>query len=122
MTVKLNQRAYEHAKRFIEDGNFIYDERDTWAEHHPSTRTENEFIAKNGFAEYGKWFLGINEDYPDDKTRHYEFPYGDFVNVHRCGIIAAKSRAGQEKYVDIENAAAELLAAIENQARNEKAK
>jgi hypothetical protein len=32
---------------------------------------------------------------------------GDFENVHRCGILAAQSRAGQDKYLDVENAAAD---------------
>ena len=58
MSVKLNQLAYEHAKKLIEQGKFIDDERDAWSDHHLSTRTENEFIENNGFIEYGKWFLG----------------------------------------------------------------
>jgi hypothetical protein len=120
MTVKLNGPGYEQAKRLIAQGKFIDDERDAWAEHHPSTRTENEFIEKNGFSEYGKWFLGGNDDYSKDRTRHYEFSYGDFENVHRCGILAAQSRAGREKYLDVEKAAADLLAAIDNHARNKK--
>jgi hypothetical protein len=37
---------------------------------------------------------------------HWKFPYGDFENVHRCGVLAAESRAGQRKYGDIESAAA----------------
>ena len=117
MTVKLNQRAYEHAKRLIEEGKFIDDERDAWSDHHPSTQIENEFIEKNGFFEYGKWFLGVNDEYREERERHYEFPYGDFENAHRCGILAAQSRAGQDKYFDIENIAADLLAVIDKQAR-----
>ncbi|MBV9153510.1 MAG: hypothetical protein JO204_17225 [Alphaproteobacteria bacterium] len=112
MTVRLNKRAYEHAKRLIDEGKFIDDERDAWAEHHPSTRTENEFIERSGFSEYGKWFLGINKLYGEDRTRYYEFPFGDFENVHRCGILAAQSRAAQEKYLEVEKAAADLLAVI----------
>ena len=117
MTVKLNNRAYEHAKRLIEEGKFIDDDRDAWSDHHPSTRAENEFIEKKGFFEYSKWFLAINDEYGQDKIRHYEFPCGDFENVHRCGILAAQSRAGQSKYFDVENAAADLLAVIDKQAR-----
>jgi hypothetical protein len=79
---------------------------------------EEEFIEKNDFSEYGKWFLGINDEYNEDKKRHYEFPFGDFKNVHRCGILAAQSRAGQDKYFDVEDAAADLLAVSEKQARN----
>jgi hypothetical protein len=79
---------------------------------------EEEFVEKNDFSEYGKWFLGINDEYSEDRKRYYEFPFGDFENVHRCGILAAQSRAGQEKYFDVEDAAADLLAVIEKQARN----
>ena len=117
MTVKLNQRAYEHAKRLIEQGQFIDDEREAWSDHHPPTQTEKEFIEKSGLFEYGKWFLGVNDEYGEDRTRHYEFPFGDFENVHRCGILAAQSRARHEKYSDVEKATADLIAAIDNQAR-----
>jgi hypothetical protein len=120
MTVKLNQRAYEHAKRLIAQDKFIDDERDAWSDHHPSTQTEEEFIQKSGFFEYGKWFLGVNDEYGENRTRHYEFSYGDFQHVHRCGILAAQSRARQEKYLDIEKAAADLITEIDNQARDKK--
>jgi hypothetical protein len=39
---------------------------------------------------------------------HHKFPYGDFERVHRCGVLAAESRAGQCKYHDIELAVADL--------------
>jgi hypothetical protein len=115
VAVKLNERAYEHAERLIEEGKFIDDERETWSDHHPSTQTENEFIEENGFLEYRKWFLGLNDEYREESRRHYEFPYGDFENVHRCGILAAQSRAGQSKHFDVENAATDLLAVIDKQ-------
>ena len=117
MTVKLNQRAYEHAKRLIDEGKFIDDERDAWSDHHPSTQTENEFIEKSGFSEYGKWFFGINDEYREYTKRYYQFPCGDFENVHRCSILAAQSRARQEKCFDVENAVADLIAVIDKQAR-----
>jgi hypothetical protein len=43
VTVKLNQRAYEHAKKLIGEGKLVNDEREGWSEHHPSTRIEKEF-------------------------------------------------------------------------------
>jgi hypothetical protein len=43
----------------------------------------------------------------------YKFPYGDFVVVHRCGVLTAESRAGQYKYFDVERAAAHLHGMIE---------
>ena len=58
MTVKLNSRAYEYAKRLISEGKFVFDERDAWSEHRPSAQQENEFIRQNGFAEYGNGISG----------------------------------------------------------------
>ena len=117
MTVKLNDRAYEHAKRLIEKDRFVEDEREAWSEHHPSTRTEKEFIGKNGFSEYVKWFLAVNDEYPEDAERHYELPYGDFAIVHRCAVLAAQERARSYKHIDLENALTELLAMIDERAR-----
>jgi hypothetical protein len=108
MAVTLNRRAFEHAKELINDGTFVFDERDAWSERQPSTQQENEFIRLHGSAEYGKWYLGINGERPEDTKGHYEFPYGDFKKVHRCGVLTAESRAGQYKHYDIENAAAHL--------------
>jgi hypothetical protein len=113
MPVKLNNRAFEHATNLIEQGKFVFDERDMWSEHQPSTEAENEFIKEHGFGEYGKWHLGIDTDEDEDTKRRYKFPYGDFEKVHRCGVLSAESRAGQYKYYDIENAAAHLHGMID---------
>ena len=108
MTVKLNKRAFDHAKKLIGEGNVVLDERDAWSEHQPSAATENEFIRFHGFKEYGRWYLGIDESEDEDTKGRYRFPYGDFENVHRCGVLSAESRAGQYKHFDIETAAAHL--------------
>jgi hypothetical protein len=108
MAVTLNPRAYKHANELISEGRFVYDERDAWSEHRPSAEEENEFIRLHGFAEYGKWYLGINDEKPEDTKGHHEFPYGDFKKVHRCGLLSAESRAGQYKHYDIESAAHQL--------------
>jgi hypothetical protein len=78
MTVTLNRRAFEHAKELINEEKFVFDERDAWSEHRPSAQEENEFIRLHGFAEYGKWYLGINDEKPEDTKGHYEFPDGGF--------------------------------------------
>lgn len=108
MVVTLNRRAYEHAKGLINEERFVFDARDAWSEHRPSAREENEFLRLHGFAEYGKWYLGINDEKSADTKGHYGFPYGDFENVHRCGVLAVETRASQYKHYDIENAAAHL--------------
>jgi hypothetical protein len=113
MKLKLNRTAFEHAKELIDQGRFVFDERDAWSEHQPSVEKENEFIREHGFDEYGKWYLGINDEKDENTKGRYEFPYGDFEDIHRCGVLSAESRAGQYKHFDIENAAAHLHGMID---------
>ena len=108
MAVKLNKKGFEHAKDLVREGHVVVDERDAWSEHQPSAQQENEFIELHGFNEFGKWHLGIDEEKREHTKGRYKFPYGDFEDVHRCGVISAESRAGQYKYYDVENAAAHL--------------
>jgi hypothetical protein len=108
MAVKLNRKAFAHAKHLVEEGRVVLDERDDWSEHQPSAEEENHFIERHGFAEYAKWYLGVDPDKPEDTKSRYSFPYGDFEKVHRCGVLAAESRAGQYKHLDIEKGAAHL--------------
>jgi hypothetical protein len=113
MTVKLSRRSYAHARRLIEQGNFVVDERDAWSEHRPSTRAENDFIKQHGFREYGKWYLGIDDSKSENQKGRYKFPYGDFTNVHLCGVLTIESRAGQYRYLEIERAAVHLHGMLE---------
>jgi hypothetical protein len=113
MTVRLNDRAFEHAKTLIIEGRFVFDDRDAWSEHQPSAAVENRFIQENGYGEYARWYLGVDDEAPEDTKGHYRFPYGDFEKVHRCGLLAAESRAGQHKHVDIELAVAHLHGMID---------
>ena len=108
MAVKLNRRAYDHATSLIEEGKVVLDERDDWSEHQPSAAEENEFLEQHGWSEYAKWYLAVDDEETEETKGHYKFPYGDFENVHRCGVLAAESRAGQRKYDDVESAAAHL--------------
>ena len=108
MSVTLNRRAFEHAREIINEGQIVLDERDAWSEHRPTAAQENEFIRLHGCAEYGRWYLGINDEKPEQTKGHYEFPYEDFSKVYRCGVLSAERRAGQYQHCDIENAVAQL--------------
>jgi hypothetical protein len=108
MVLKLNRKAFDQAKGLVERGHVVRDERDAWSEHQPSARDENEFIRLHGFEEYGRWYLGIDDEEPRDAKARYKFPYGDFEKVHRGGVITAESRAGQYKNLAVEKAAARL--------------
>jgi hypothetical protein len=108
MTVKLHEAGHRFARKLIHDGKAVYDARDDWSEHQPSTDEENRFIAAHGYPEYGKWHLGADDEHPPDTKGHWKYPYGDFERAHRCGLLAAETRAGRNKHLDIEKAAHEL--------------
>jgi hypothetical protein len=107
--VKLNTDAVAFASQLIQEGHLIADGKGAWREHKPLPGVENEFIRVHGFAEYAKWHLGMDERYAVNTKRRYKFPYGDFTNVHRCGLLAVKARAAQHEHHDIEDAAAHLI-------------
>ena len=111
--VKLSKTAFAHAKALVNEGKFVWDERDAWSEHQPSTQQENDFIRSHGIHEYAKWHLGVDDEEDQQNKKRYKFPYGDFEKVHRCAVISAESRAGQYKHHDIELAAAHLHGMID---------
>lgn len=113
MTVKLNEPAFEQAKKLIGQRKCVTDEKDAWSEHQPSTDEENAYLQAHGIKEYGKWYLGVDTNEDEDNKGRYKFPYSDFARVHRCGVLSAESRAGQYHYADIEQAAAHLHGMLE---------
>jgi hypothetical protein len=113
MTVKLNRRAYEHAQKLIKDRHAVLDDRDAWSEHQPSAGQENAYLEEHGFGEFGRWYLAVDDEMDPDTKGHYKFPYGDFEDVHRCGVLSAESRAAQNRYDDVEVAAAHLHGMLE---------
>ncbi len=115
MAVTLNQRAYAHAQRLLDDGRAVRDDRDAWSEHRPSAGQENDFLAEHGWSEYEKWFLGIDDEHREETKQRYKFPYGDFRNVHRCAVLSAESRAGQYENVGVELACAHLHGSLDAQ-------
>jgi hypothetical protein len=113
MAVKLNETAYDYAKNLVKAGKVVLDDRGSWSEHQPSAAEENRFIEEHGFAEYAKWHLGIDDAKAPDTKGRYKFCYGDFEQVHRCGVLSAESRAGQYSYYDIELAIAHIHGMVE---------
>lgn len=97
MAAKLNERVFDHAKSLIWTGRYVIDGRDAWSENQPSVQKENEFIRQHGYAEYARWHLGIDDEHDEDTKGRCKFPYGDCEKVHRCGLLAVESRAGQTK-------------------------
>jgi hypothetical protein len=115
-SIQLNKDAFTFAAEVIKEGHFIADRKGAWRAHRPSADEENEFIRLHGFGEYAKWHLGVDTRFAKNTKQRYKFPYGDFKNVHRCGLLAARGRARQYGYTDIGNAAAELERAMKSSA------
>jgi len=115
MAVRVNRSAHEHAERLIKAGHRVLDGRGDWSQHQPSPAEENQFIRDHGFREYARWHLGVNDEKDEGTKERYEFPYGDFRDVHRCAVLAAESRAGQYRHHDIELVAAHLLGILEQE-------
>lgn len=108
MATKLNKEALEFAKTLIQAGKIVNTE-ENWHKHLPSTGQENQFIENNGIEEYARWHLGIDTEEDKANKGRYKFPYGDFNAIFRSGLTAAKQRAAQNDYADIEKAADQLL-------------
>ncbi|SFQ54066.1 hypothetical protein [Hymenobacter arizonensis] len=115
MSISLNPQAVIYAKRLIRDGNIKNDEGH-WSEHNPNTEEENAFLEEHEIEEYGNWHLGIDTSKGENTKGRFKYPYGDFKSVHRDGLIAVKERAAQQGCTDIENAADQLLKALEENA------
>jgi hypothetical protein len=113
VAVRLNRSALEHAQALVKQGEVVLDDRDDWSEHQPSAEQENRFIDAHGWSEYSKWHLGVDDEHGVETKGRYKFPYGDFARVHRCGVLAAESRAAQYDYEDIARAVAHLHGMLE---------
>ncbi|MCA8830097.1 hypothetical protein [Hymenobacter pini] len=115
MSIHLNSKAVAYAKQLIQAGK-IKNDSGHWHEHNPGTDEENHFLQKHEIEEYAKWHLGEDTSKGEDTKGRYKFPFGDFQLVHRDGLLAAKERAAQQGYADIEKAADELEQALEKKA------
>lgn len=110
--IRLNTGAFNFARDLINQGQFIADKKGEWNGDHPTRSEENCFIRDHGLSEYAKWHLGLDERHALSSKARYKFPFGDFQNVHRCGLLAVKARAHEYGYTELAAAADELLRQI----------
>jgi hypothetical protein len=113
MTVKLNSKALAHARQLVKAGRVVRDDRDAWSEAAPTADQENRFLKKHGVTDYSKWFLGIDESKSEGTKGRYSFPFGDFANVRRGGLISLESRAAQNHHSAIAKASRKLIDEID---------
>lgn len=107
MPVHVHRNGLEHARRLVADAHYVKDS--DWSEAQPSTDDENDFIDRNGWGAYAGWHLAEDTDEGEETKGRYKFPYGDLRRVHRSALVAAKQRAAQQGYDDVEQAADRLL-------------
>ena len=115
MSIELNHPALRHARALIRDGKVVRDERDDWSEAAPTADEENSYIERDGWTEYAHWHMGIDKSANRETKDAYSFPFGDFRKVHRSGVIAAESRAGQFGHEEIRDALKKLLRLIDGE-------
>lgn len=113
MAIQLNQAALRHARALVREGKVVRDERDDWSEAAPTADEENSFIERDGWTEYSHWHLGVDRREDAETKGAYSFPFGDFRKVHRSGVIAGESRAGQYDHTEIRDALKSLLELID---------
>ncbi|MBO9626293.1 MAG: hypothetical protein J7484_07955 [Microbacterium sp.] len=113
MSVKLNEKALQHARSLVKRDRVVRDRRDDWSEHAPSADDGSEYIDAHGIEEYALWFLGEDTDENEGTKARHLFPYGDFSDVHRCAVISGESRAGQYHHRSVEDALKDLLGLID---------
>lgn len=76
----------------------------------PSATTENAYLNTNGWEEFGNWYLGRNNDAPEETKARYTFPFtDDFKTVSLNGLRAIRQRAGQQDDKGIFDAAGPLF-------------
>ena len=107
MTTEANPAAVRKARELIGANQYVLDS--AWREENPGADEENAFLERNGWARYGEWHLGVEEEAGEETKERYSCPYGDFRRVHRSGLVAAKQRAAQFGHDDIAEAADDLL-------------
>lgn len=114
MRVKLNPKAYEFAKQLIHERKIDDKKGSAELKHHtPTGKQQDEFLKSHPWAEYSKWHLGIHFDRPENSKESYEFPIGDFTNIVKADLIEVQRKAHEYRYMDIEQAAKELIAHID---------
>lgn len=94
------------ARQLIRDGKVVESTR--WRG--PSPSAENNFIEKEGWAEYSSFFMGIDREAEAETKARFKYPFSaDFENVSINGLRAIRTRSAQNDEDDIFSAAGKLL-------------
>lgn len=110
MRVTLNKKAFDFAKEMIKAGKFSDKRGRADADHaKPTDALEEEFLKTHSWEDFGHWYLGAHQDRPQNNRDRYEFPIGDFQEIHRSDLLEVQKKAHSLNYDDIANGAKELV-------------
>ena len=110
--MQLNEAGRRKGKSMIESSQYVLDS--SWTDANPSADEENAF-SRTIRGLISAMASRRRSTAAEETKERYGFPYGDFRRVHRSGLIAAKQRAAQNDYADIERAADSLLSLLDQQ-------
>ncbi|MSS84872.1 hypothetical protein FYJ24_08865 [Actinomycetaceae bacterium WB03_NA08] len=109
MAIELNDEAFIFAEGLIKSGRVVDDLHGEWGTINPDADQQDVYIEDKGIDAFAQWHLGINPSANPETKSAYSFPFGDYKNVYRSGLIAAEERAAQYGYEQVRAAAEELL-------------
>lgn len=114
MKISLNKKAFEFARQLIHERKFS-DKHGRADEKHgqPTSAQEDAFLKSHSWEEFGRWYLGVHFDRPENKRERYDFPFGDFQMIHRSDLLYIQKKAHEYHYTDIAKAAAHLVDLID---------
>ena len=103
----VNDAGVARARQLIAAKQYVLES--DWGSVQPRADTENAYLEKHSYQEYGAWHLGLTEGAGDETKARYAFVYGDLRRLHRSGLIACVYRAAEWRHKAVELAANELL-------------
>ena len=111
--MKVNKKGFSYAKELINSGKI--DNDSNWSF---SAEDGNALLGDDNWNDYGKWFLGIDEDAESETKGHYKFPFGKDGKVYRKALSAIRQRASQFNHTEIFDAAGELFEMLDKEEKN----
>jgi HK97 family phage prohead protease len=111
--MKVNKKGFNYAKELINAGKV--DNNSDWDF---SAEDGNKLLGDDNWGNYGKWFLGVDENSEPETKGHFKFPFGKDGKVYRKALSAIRQRASQFKHTEIFDAAGELFELLDTEEKN----
>ncbi len=111
----VNEEGVARCRELIDARQYVLDS--DWGGVQPSAETQNAYLDRHSWPEYGAWHLGLTDGASDETKARYAFVFGDFRRVHRTALIAAVYRASEWRHKAVELAAHDLLQHLDSTSR-----